>query len=91
MLGQIFPYRGRKQLIRMVGRKLGKIAAKTSALFLCDMQEGFRKTIKYYPQILEVSRRMCEGAKTLGMPIVVTEQYPKGRTAHVMAKAIGLA
>ena len=67
----------------MAASKLGKIAIESSALFLCDMQEGFRKTISYYPQILEVSRRMLEGAKALDMPIVVTEQYPKGRSIGI--------
>merc|ERR1712165_613361 len=42
------------------------------------MQEGFRKTISFYPQILEVSRRMLTAAKSLDMPVIVTEQYPKG-------------
>jgi len=58
--------------------KIGRLAAATSSLFLCDMQEGFRKTIMYYPQVIEVSRRMLETAKTLDMSVVVTEQYPKG-------------
>ena len=62
----------------MASRRLGKIAYESTALFLCDMQEGFRKTIQYYPQILEVSKRMLAGARELGMPIIVTEQYPKG-------------
>jgi len=58
--------------------RIGKLAVNSSALFLCDMQEGFRKTISYYPQILEVSKRMLTAAKSLEMPVVVTEQYPKG-------------
>jgi len=58
--------------------RIGKLAVNSSALFLCDMQEGFRKTISYYPQILEVSKRMLTAAKSLDMPVVVTEQYPKG-------------
>ncbi|XP_014667419.1 PREDICTED: isochorismatase domain-containing protein 2, mitochondrial-like [Priapulus caudatus] len=57
---------------------LGKIAAKTSALFLCDMQEAFRKTIKYYPAIIETSQRLLNGAQILNMPVITTEQYPKG-------------
>ena len=62
----------------MASKRLGKIAAKSSGLFLCDMQEKFRSAIQYYPQILNVSARMLQAAKTLEMPIVVTEQYPKG-------------
>ncbi|XP_064634678.1 isochorismatase domain-containing protein 2-like isoform X2 [Lineus longissimus] len=62
----------------MASRKIGKIFADKSVLFLCDMQDGFRKTIKYFPQILEVSNRMLGAAKALDIPVVVTEQYPKG-------------
>ncbi|ESP04714.1 hypothetical protein LOTGIDRAFT_198478 [Lottia gigantea] len=62
----------------MASKKIGKILLKNSALFLCDMQEGFRKTIQFYPQILNVSNRMLSAAKVLEMPVIVTEQYPKG-------------
>ncbi|CAH1776108.1 unnamed protein product [Owenia fusiformis] len=62
----------------MASRRLGKIAVENAGLFLCDMQEGFRKTIQFYPQIVEVSRRMLGAAQHLEMPIIVTEQYPKG-------------
>lgn len=63
----------------MAGKRLGKVLTESSALFLCDMQEGFRKTIQYYPQILNVSARMLNAAQVLEMPIIVTEQYPKGK------------
>ncbi len=62
----------------MTSKRLGKLAVKSSGLFLCDMQEKFRRTIQYYPQILHVSARMLQAARTLEMPTVVTEQYPKG-------------
>ncbi|XP_013379034.1 isochorismatase domain-containing protein 2-like [Lingula anatina] len=62
----------------MSGRKLGKIAVQSSAFFLCDMQEGFRKTISYYPAVIEVARRVLAASEHLNMPVVVTEQYPKG-------------
>ena len=61
-----------------MAKNLGRVSSKSSALFLCDMQEKFRKTITYYPEILQVSARMLQAAKTLDMSIVVTEQYPKG-------------
>ena len=47
-------------------------------LFLCDMQEKFRPSIQYFSQIVEVSSRMLKAAKILEMPVIVTEQYPKG-------------
>lgn len=60
------------------GRNVGRVAVQSSALFLCDMQEKFRRTIQFYPQVIEVARRMLEAAKILQLPVIVTEQYPKG-------------
>lgn len=62
----------------MAGAAATRITAKNSALFLCDLQEKFRKTISYYPQILTVAGRMLQAAQILDVPVVVTEQYPKG-------------
>lgn len=68
----------------MAARRLGKVSLKNTALLLCDMQEKFRGNIMYYPQIIEVARRMLEGANALDMPVIVTEQYPKGRQPKVI-------
>ena len=59
-------------------KSLGKIAVRSSALFLCDMQEKFRTTISYFPEIVQVAERMLKTADILDVPVVVTEQYPKG-------------
>lgn len=42
------------------------------------MQEKFRPTIKYFPEIVEVSSRLFRAARILDIPVIVTEQYPKG-------------
>lgn len=59
-------------------RNIGKICSKSSILFLCDMQEKFRPMISHFPQIIEVSSRMLKAARILQIPVVTTEQYPKG-------------
>lgn len=49
-----------------------------SALVIIDMQEAFRTKI---PNFVEIAARIAvivEGAKLLQLPIMVTEQYPKG-------------
>lgn len=61
-----------------MAKRLGNIKLSEAAFFLCDMQERFRPTIRYFSEILEVSRRLVEGSKLLNIPLVVTEQYPKG-------------
>ncbi|CAM1310243.1 ISOC2 (predicted) [Pycnogonum litorale] len=58
--------------------KLGKIVEKSTAIFLCDMQEKFRTLIQYFPEVVSVSSRVLRAAKILELPVVVTEQYPKG-------------
>ena len=36
--------------------RLGKLSAETTAFFLCDMQEKFRPTIRYFPEIITVAK-----------------------------------
>eukprot|EP01137_Pigoraptor_chileana_P022080 Opistho-2@86580 len=66
--------------VEMAGaaRALGKIAAGSTCFFLCDMQEAFRPSIKYYPEIIAVAQRMLSASHSLKVPTIVTEQYPKG-------------
>lgn len=58
--------------------KLRQLIPKTTAFFLCDMQEKFASSIQYFPAIVNVASRILKTAKILDMPVVVTEQYPKG-------------
>jgi len=58
--------------------RLGKVSPKSSALFVCDMQEKFRPSIGFFPEVINVAGRMLETAKVLDLPVVTTEQYPKG-------------
>ncbi|XP_069779009.1 isochorismatase domain-containing protein 2 [Narcine bancroftii] len=62
----------------MASLRIGKLGARSTALFLCDMQEKFRESVAFFPQVVCVSARMLQGAKTLDLPIIVTEQYPQG-------------
>jgi len=59
-------------------RGLGKINPKTSAVFLCDMQEKFRPMISHFDQVAHNSNRILNAAKIFEMPVMATEQYPKG-------------
>ncbi|OQR72945.1 isochorismatase domain-containing protein 2 [Tropilaelaps mercedesae] len=58
--------------------KIGRLVPNRSVLFLCDMQEKFRNQIQYFREIVQISNRMLQVAKTLDIPVIVTEQYPKG-------------
>ena len=41
-------------------------------------QEKFAKTIQYFPEIVATSGRILKAARMLDVPVIVTEQYPKG-------------
>ncbi|KIZ03005.1 Isochorismatase domain-containing protein 2 [Monoraphidium neglectum] len=56
-------------------RSTGKLTTGSTALFVCDIQERFRPIISGFPAI--------RGAGVLGLPVVVTEQYPERLGATV--------
>ena len=41
-----------------VARRLGRLASNNCYFFLCDMQEKFRPSIRYFPEITNVADRM---------------------------------
>jgi nicotinamidase-related amidase len=43
-----------------------------------DVQEGFRKAIPGFERVAKATATLVQGAEAIGIPIVVTEQYPKG-------------
>ena len=59
-----------------------------AALVVVDVQEAFRPAVQGFDEVVENTRRLMEGAKILGVPVVVTEQYPKGlgHTARELGK-----
>jgi isochorismate hydrolase len=61
---------------------LGRIAVPKTALFVCDIQEKFSKNIKYFPQVVENTRKLLQASKIMNIPVVYTEQYPKGNSAN---------
>ena len=54
-----------------------------TALAVIDMQESFRGPIQDFAELAARVARVAHAAQLLGVPLVVTEQYPKGlgRTA----------
>ena len=56
----------------------GKLDPERTILIVVDVQEGFRKAIPEFDQIAKAAATLIEGAEAIGIPIVVTEQYPKG-------------
>lgn len=56
---------------------------KRAALAVIDMQEGFRPVMADFAEVASRIAVMAQGSRLLDLPIIVTEQYPKGlgRTA----------
>jgi nicotinamidase-related amidase len=49
-----------------------------AALLVIDVQEGFRPAVGEFETIAHNAGVLVQGARELGLPVVVTEQYPKG-------------
>ncbi|MBS1792549.1 MAG: hydrolase [Acidobacteria bacterium] len=55
-----------------------------TALVVIDIQEAFRAAISDFPQVASRAAMIVRGFQILNLPVIVTEQYPKGlgRTAE---------
>jgi nicotinamidase-related amidase len=49
-----------------------------SVLVLIDVQEGYRRALAGWDRVVAASALLLQGAAVLGVPLVVTEQYPRG-------------
>jgi nicotinamidase-related amidase len=56
-------------------RLLDRTAA---ALVVIDVQEAYRSVLHEYERVARATALLVQGARALGVPILVTEQYPKG-------------
>ncbi|XP_077431095.1 isochorismatase domain-containing protein 2 isoform X2 [Vanacampus margaritifer] len=57
---------------------IGRLTTKDAVLLLCDMQEKFRPNIFQFTNIVSNAARLLQAGRVLGIPAIVTEQYPKG-------------
>jgi nicotinamidase-related amidase len=56
----------------------GRLERDRTALVVVDVQEGFRKAIPDFERIAKATATLIEGAEAMSIPVIVTEQYPKG-------------
>ena len=49
-----------------------------AALVVVDVQEAFRTAVEGFERVAAETARLIQGARVLGLPVVATEQYPKG-------------
>jgi len=62
-----------------------RLSAAKCVFLLCDVQERFRHLGYKFDAVVAGSARMTAAAKELGIPLIVTEQYPKG-LGHTVAE-----
>jgi nicotinamidase-related amidase len=55
-----------------------KLDPERAALVVIDVQEAFRKALPDFEAVAAGVATLIQGAEAIGIPIVVTEQYPKG-------------
>ncbi len=56
----------------------GRLDRERAALVVVDVQEAFRKAVPGFEDIARAAATLVRGAEALGVPVVITEQYPKG-------------
>ncbi len=63
------------------------LKAAESALVVIDVQEAYRGVTVEHERMLRGVRRLIEAAKIVDLPVITTEQYPKG-LGHLMREVI---
>ncbi len=58
--------------------KVARLEADRAALLVVDIQEAFRGVIADADEIIARTQILARAATLLGLPIIVSEQYPKG-------------
>jgi nicotinamidase-related amidase len=59
-------------------KPISKLSRERAALAVIDMQEAFRAVIPDFGEVASRIAKAVEGARLLEVPVIVTEQYPKG-------------
>ena len=55
-----------------------KLDRERAALVVVDVQEAFRKAVPGFAGVAEAAGTLVRGADAIGIPVLVTEQYPQG-------------
>lgn len=75
----------------MTNKHPGLLHADGACLIVVDIQERFRPAVADASALIGVAVRLVETFRTLELPIIVTEQYPKGlgHTVEEIREALG--
>lgn len=64
-----------------------RLDVKHTALLVVDVQEKLLPLIHEHERVLDQTVKLVDGALALGLPVIATEQYPKGLGATVPSLA----
>lgn len=67
-----------------------KLDRERAALVVIDVQEAFRGAVAALEEVAAAAATLISGASALGIPIRITEQYPKGLGATLPEVLAGL-
>lgn len=56
----------------------GVLDRSRAALIVVDVQEAFRPAVLDFERVAHNAATLVQGARILGVPVLVTEQYPRG-------------
>jgi nicotinamidase-related amidase len=62
-----------------------KLDRNRAALVVIDVQEAFRKAVPTFDDVVRGTAALIRGVRAIGVPILVTEQYPQG-LGHTVAE-----
>ena len=67
-----------------------KLDQTRAALVVIDVQEAFRKAVPDFDDVAAACATLVRGAEAVGIPVIVTEQYPQGlgETVPGVAEAV---
>ncbi len=66
------------------------LARDATVVVVIDVQEGYRTVLFEYERVAAAVAKVVRGAGILGVPVLVTEQYPKGVGSTVAEVATAL-
>ena len=69
----------------MSAERAARLDRERAALIVIDIQEAFRGAVADFDRVARAAATLIEGAEATGIPVIVTEQYPKG-LGHTVAE-----
>ncbi len=58
--------------------RITRLQREKTALVVVDMQEGFRPVLPEFEPVANRIATMVKGVRVMGVPVILTEQYPRG-------------